>query len=322
MVELNRPLILDRIEWQRTLTQRVELAEGAPLRWNDLLDRMTQGRILPASALTIFVHGIHFSWHLHKSTILAALLGRPLAYMCWGVAYHRGVRRRIARMVLRAADVVFVNDARTAEEVRALAGVEARRLPYLVDTEFFAFAEGEGEDFLFCPGANDRDGDVLLALARLGHKVVWLNNLPDLAARYAGLSPNLTIVAHPSFTELRSLYRRCTAVVQPLTRDIHAAGQTTTLEALASGAPVILGTGRTAEMFTEAGLVDFVAGCDGDVWSAAIERALAREQADLSLAPARAAHVARHHAPEAVAARLVEGLNLVGPNRIEKPRNG
>lgn len=315
MVELNRPLILDWIEWQRTLDQRKARAEGAPLRWNDLLDRVAHGRILPSSASTMFAHGIHFGWHLRPSIIFAALLRRPLAYMCWGVAYHRGVRRRVARMVLRAADVVFVNDARTAEEVRALAGVEARRLPYLVDTEFFAFAAGEREDFVFCPGANDRDGDVLLGLARLGHKVVWLNNLPDLAARYAGLTPNLTIVAHPSFTELRTLYRRCAAVVQPLTRDIHAAGQTTTLEALASGAPVILGTGRTAEMFTEAGLVDVVAGCDGDVWSAAIERALVREQADLSLASARAAHVALHHAPEAVAARLAELLNLVGQRR-------
>ena len=315
MVELTRPLILDRIECQRTLTQRKALAEGAPLRWNDLLDRVTHGRILSASASTMFAHGIHFGWHLRPSTILAALLRRPLAYMCWGVAYHRGVRRRIARMVLRAADVVFVNDARTAEEVRAVAGVEAQRLPYMVDTEFFAFSADAREDFLFCPGANDRDGDVLLGLARLGHKVVWLNNLPDLAARHAGLSPNLTIVAHPSFADLRSLYRRCAAVVQPLTRDIHAAGQTTTLEALACGAPVILGTGRTAGMFAQADLVDVVAGRDSNAWSAAVARALARERENPSLAPARAAHIARHHAPEAVAARLVEGLNLVGQRR-------
>ena len=312
MVELNRPLILDRIEWHRTLTQRVELTEGAPLRWNDLLDRVTQGRILPAGAVTMFARGIHFGWNLRPSTILAALLRRPLAYMCWGVAYHRGVRRRIARMVLRAADVVFVNDARTAEEVRALAGVEARRLPYLVDTDYFAFSAGQREDFLFCPGANDRDGDVLLGLARLGHKVVWLNNLPDLAARYAGLTPNLTIVAHPSFTDLRTLYRRCAAVVQPLTRDIHAAGQTTTLEALASGAPVILGSGRTAEMFAQGALIDVVDGRDIDAWSVAVEKALARDRNEPSLAPARAAQIAKDHAPEAVASQLIRELARVG----------
>ena len=312
MVELNQPLILDRIEWQRTLDQRKALDQGAPLRWNDLLDRIAGGRILAAGASTMFARGIHFGWHLRPSIIGAALLRRPLAYMCWGVAYHRGVRRRIARLVLRAADVVFVNDARTAEEVRELAGVETRQVPYLVDTEFFAFAAGEREDFLFCPGANDREGDVLLALARLGHKVVWLNNLPDLAARYAGLTPNLTIVAHPSFAELRALYRRCAAVVQPLTRDIHAAGQTTTLEALASGAPVILGAGRTADLFSEAGMVEVVAGPDVDAWSAAVEVTLARERSDPSRAPARAAQVGRNHSLDAVATQLSEALARVG----------
>ena len=311
MVELNRPLILDRIEWQRTLTQRKALAGGAqvPQRWNDLVDRAAQGRILPAGPATLFGSGIHFSWHLHRSTIAAALLGRPLAYLCWGVAYHRGIRRRLARMVLRAADVVFVNDAKTADEVRAVADVEAQRLPYLVDTAYFTFADPAGrEDFLFCPGANDRDGDVLLALARHGHRVVWLNNLPDLAARYAGLEERLTIVAHPSFAELREFYRRCAAVVQPLTRDIHAAGQTTTLEALASGAPVILGTGRTAELFAPDGLVEVVEGRESASWSASVEQVLARERTDPALASARTARIVRDHSPEAVAARLVERL--------------
>lgn len=257
--------------------------------------------------------GINFSWHLHRSTIVAALLRRPLAYLSWGVAYHRGLRRRIARMVLRAADVVFVNDARTADEVRAVAGVEARRLPYMVDTRFFCVAAQERENFLFCPGANDRDGEVLVALAQRGHRVVWLNNLPDLAQRYTGLSPNLTIVSHPSFEALRALYRSCAAVVQPLTRDIHAAGQTTTLEALASGAPVVLGSGRTAELFAEAGLVDVVSGSAGEAWSAVIVRALARERGDRALAATRAARIARDHSFETVGDLLVESLARVRP---------
>lgn len=319
MTELNRPLILDPIEWQRTLDQRKALGEGAsvPRRWNDLLDRIAHQRILPSGATTMFARGIHFGWHLRPSSILAALFGRPLAYLCWGVAYHRGIRRRIARMILRAADVVLVNDARTAAEVREVAGVEAVRLPYLVDTEFFSFAPATGprEPFLFCPGANDRDGDVLLALAQAGHKVVWLNNLPASAAHYDGLSANLTLVVRPDFVELRDLYRSCAAVVQPLTRDIHAAGQTTTLEALASGAAVLLGAGRTAELFAEGDLVDVVEGRDTAVWSAAVDTMLARERADPALASERAARIARDHSPEAVAAQLVEALARIGGPR-------
>jgi glycosyltransferase involved in cell wall biosynthesis len=260
----------------------------------------------------MFAHGTHFGWHLRPSTIAAALLGRPLAYLCWGVAYHRGIRRRLARMVLRAADVVFVNDARTADEVREVAGVEARRLPYLVDTDYFTpAAPTDREDFLFCPGANDRDGDVLLALARNGRRVIWLNNLPELAARYSGIDERLTIVSRPGFAELRDYYRRCAAVVQPLTRDIHAAGQTTTLEALACGAPVILGSGRTADLFAPDGLVEVVDGRDTATWSGTIERALSREGADSALAAARVARIVRDHAPEVVAARLVEALTQV-----------
>lgn len=314
MVELNRPLILDRIEWQQTIIQRKALAEGAqvPRRWNDLLDRVARGRVSPAGAATMFAQGIHFSWHLHPSTIAAALLGRPLAYLCWGVAYHRGIRRWLARLVLRAADVVFVNDERTADEVRDVAGVEARRLPYLVDTDFFTFTgPATREEFLFCPGANDRDGDVLLALAQYGYHVVWLNNLPDLAARYTGLDDRLTIVSNPGYAELREFYRRCAAVIQPLTRDIHAAGQTTTLEALASGAPTILGSGRTAELFAPDGMVDVVEGRDSAVWAKAVEQALARERADSGLAATRAARIVQVHAPEAVASRLVESLAKV-----------
>ena len=218
-------------------------------------------------------------------------------------------------MILRAADVVLVNDARTAEEVRAVAGVEATRLPYLVDTDFFALAEATRDDFLFCPGANDRDGEVLLGLARCGHRVVWLSNLPELDARFAGAHERLSMVTGLSFEALRDLYRRCAVVVQPLVRDIHAAGQTTTLEALASGAPVILGAGRTAELFADAGLVDVVEGKDPEVWSAAVDRALARDRADPALARARAARIARDHAPDAVAARLVEALARVRDQR-------
>lgn len=313
MSEPARPLILDRIEWHRTLTQRKALAANPalPRRWNEVVDRVANGRVLPSGFATLFARGIHFGWNLMPSIILAALFRRPLAYLCWGVAYHRGIRRRVARMVLRSADVVFVNDEQTAAEVREVAGVEALRLPYVVDAAFFSADTAPRADFLFCPGANDRDGEILLALARGGRKVVWLNYLPALARQYADRDENLTIVSDISFAALRDLYRSCAAVVLPLVRDVHAAGQTTTLEALASGAAVILSSGRTAELFAGAGLVYAVDGRDLEAWSSGIESVLAREHSDPGLARVRAAHVARHHRPEAVASELSKGLAAV-----------
>ncbi len=314
MGELTCPLILDRIEWNRTLSQRKAMAESTamPRRWNEVVDRVAQGQVLPSGLATMFARGIHFGWNLMPSIILAAAFRRPLAYLCWGVDYHRGIRRRVARMVLRSADVVFVNDDKTAAEVRKVAGVQARRLPYVVDTEFYAIDAAPRGDFLFCPGANDRDGEVLLALARGGRKVVWLNYIPELAQRYKDLDENLTVVANISFERLRELYRSCAVVVLPLTRDVHAAGQTTALEALASGAAVILSSGRTAELFDEAGLVDVVDGRDVDAWSRGIEKVLARERADPGLGQARAAHIAKIHGPEAVADELIKGLAAIG----------
>lgn len=314
MGELNYPIVLDRIEWHRTLTQRKALAGSVPIpqRWNDVVDRVAKGRVFPSGVSTLFARGVHFGWNLRLSTILAALFRRPLAYLCWGVAYHRGIRRCVARMVLQSADIVFVNDDRTAAEVREVAGVEARYLPYVVDTEFFSVADVPRGDFLFCPGANDRDGEVLLALARNGHKVVWLNYFPELVAQFKDLNENLSVVAGLSFESLRELYRSCAAVVLPLTRDIHAAGQTATLEALASGAAVILSSGRTAEIFAEAGLVDLVGARGVDAWLRAVEEVVLRERNDPGLARARAGRIARSHAPEAVASELTKGLATIG----------
>ena len=46
-------------------------------------------------------------------------------------AGRSALRRRVARMITRLARVVLVNDDRTADEVRDVAGVESRKVPYL-----------------------------------------------------------------------------------------------------------------------------------------------------------------------------------------------
>lgn len=311
-------LILDPIEYRTTLEQRESRAHGevAPLRWNGVLDRLAEGRIKPAQGKDMFAPGVHFSWHLHNSTIMAAALKRPLAYLCWGVAYHSGIRRRLARMVLRGADVVFVNEARTRDEVREVADVAAQAMPYFVDAEFFRFvAPAQREDFLFCPGANDRDGDMLLRLAEAGRRVVWLNNVAEIAARFSGRSKNLEIVTRPTFERLRALYGSCRAVVQPLVRDIHAAGQTTALEALVSGAPVILSKGRTADLFSGEQTVSTVDTADTDRWLDAIDRAVEGDRDVPCSAEVRARRIAERHSYPAVSEALLRGLGQSGALR-------
>lgn len=318
MSALGETLILDPAAWTDTLRQRAERKRGeaTPLRWSAILDLLAEGRVIPASVGRPWQRGVHFSMHLFRTTIMAALLHRPLVYLSWGIGHHRGLRRRVARMIMRRARVVLVNDDRTADEIRSLAGVESRKVPYLVDTDFYSFAPAsEREDFLFCPGANDRDGEVLLALAERGNRVVWLNNLPELAARYAGRSERLELVVALSFVELRDLYRRCRAVVTPMARDIHAAGQTTTLEALASGCVVVIGAGRTAELFADDGLVTVAPNGDPAEWEMAIERAVAADEASPGSPAARVALVAKRHGVAAVSAALREVLGSVARDR-------
>ena len=307
MSAIGEPLILDPAAWSDTLRQRAERTRGddTPLRWSAMLDRLAEGRLMPASIGRPWQRGIHFSMHMFRTTILAALLRRPLVYLSWGIGHHRGLRRRVACMIMRRARVVLVNDDRTADEVRSLAGVEPRKVPYLVDTEYYTYSPPHArEDFLFCPGENDRDGEVLLALAERGNRVVWLNNVPEVAARFAGRSAQLELVSSLSFVELRDLYRQCRAVVTPMARDIHAAGQTTTLEALASGSAVVIGAGRTADLFAGDGLVTVVSSNDPAVWEQTIENAVASDRADPGLSAARAALVAERNGVAAVSATL------------------
>ena len=307
-------LILDWASWETTLRQRAERARNdvAPVRWNGLLDRLVEGRVKRASKALPWQRGIHISPHLFPTTILAALFRRPLVYLCWGNAYHRGVRREIVRMILRRARLVLVNEDRTRDEVRSMAGSEPRKIPYLVDTDFYPCAPtGERADFLFCPGDNDRDGEMLVALAERGHRVVWLNNVPEFAARFAGRSDRLELVSAVSFAELRDLYRRCRAVVTPLTRDVHAAGQTTTLEALASGCAVVLGAGRTAELFAGDGLVTVVAKNDPAAWEAAIESTVTFDKLKPWAPAERSALIAKRHGVAAVTAVMHDVLESV-----------
>ena len=101
----------------------------------------------------------------------------------------------------------------------------------------------------------------------------------------------------------------------PLARDIHAAGQTTTLEALASGCVVVIGAGRTTELFADDGLVTVAPNGDPAEWEKAIERAVAADEASPGSLAARAALIAKRHSVAAVSAALREVLGSVARDR-------
>ena len=232
---------------------RERAGHSVPLKWHRFLDQWAHEglgeQIAPCSLARLAGGGVLFAWLPSRDAILAALLGR-LVYLYWGGAPSGGVRRAALRFILRHARVVFVNDPVAGEEAETLAGCRAVQIPMFIDTTFFKYAPPENrEQFLFCAGSNDRDPDMLLALAQAGRSVVWLVNNRDLLGRYSDAHPNLRLLFHVTNEELVRLYQTCRAAIMPARRDFHAAGQTTGLEAISCGAPVVMSQGRAATIF-------------------------------------------------------------------------
>ena len=271
-------LLFDRQAYASLVQQQEHFRERAgysvPLKWHRFLDKWAQERtgeqIAPCSLARLAGGGVLFAWLPSRDAILAALLGR-LVYLYWGGAPSGGLRRAALRFILRHARVVLVNDPVAGEEAEALTGCRAVQIPMFIDTAFFAYGPTENrEQFLFCAGSNDRDPEMLVALAQSGRSVVWLVNNRDLLDRYSGAHQNLRLLFHVTNEELVRLYQTCRAAIMPARRDFHAAGQTTGLEAISCGAPVVMSPGRAAAIFAGVPGVRVVAENTPEAWLEAI----------------------------------------------------
>jgi len=250
--------------------------EDVPVRWHEFLDRTSRAASGLGACEATLRHVISgraslFAWQPTREALAAAFSPGGLVYLCWGLPKRGGWRDRVLHTILTRARHVLVNDRVTREEIRAAIGREPDVVPFYVDPDYFAFRplEGRGE-FLFCNGANDRDPELLVALAEIGHRIVWLVNDAALYARYERRHPDLTLRSKIPFTELRVLYQTCKLNIMPATRDVHCAGQTTGMEAIACGASLVVSPGRTASIFEALPSVSIVADNSPGGWDKAI----------------------------------------------------
>jgi hypothetical protein len=181
----------------------------------------------------------------------AAWLGRPMLYLCWGVpplagpAWARRLKLWRLRFVLSRASLLLVNDPETAADIRRLVGRPTTAVPYVVDTDYFAFAErgaaaGAAAPFMLVPGDSDRDEEMVAAAAGGDVRVVRVTRSAAIRDWYARrLPPGVTVEHDVPFPRLRELYRTAAAVALPIRAENHVAGQTALLEAIACGAPVM-----------------------------------------------------------------------------------
>ncbi|MER9969300.1 hypothetical protein [Mesorhizobium sp. M0060] len=275
-------IVLDRGAYKVLERQRADRAAGegdeasrTPLRWHGLVDKFARERMGNAIAPFQFASlwdpkQILFAWHVTSAALWGANSGR-LVYLYWGAAQSGTMHRLALRRVLTCARLVLVNDEVAGQEVQALVGRQAHRLPMFIDAGFFKYGSlRHRQDFIFCAGSNDRNPEILVALAHRGYSVVWLVNDPSLVAQYGDVSGNLKIVSAISYAELLRLYQTCRVAVMPSLRDIHAAGQTTGLEALACGAPLLISAGRTATIFSHLPTVRVIDSASTEAWVEAL----------------------------------------------------
>lgn len=195
-----------------------------------------------------------FSYGPSLTTLAVAAAGRPLIYLCWGMPSQldlwplRALKLLRLKKILQGATSVLVNDEITEREVFALAGRRATLFPHVVDTDFFSFSpKRDREDFILVPGDNDRDERLVISLACAGFKVVRVTrDLARLKRNWTWSTARIDVKSDLSFQELRCLYRTAAAVALPITSSNHAAGQTSLLEAVSCGTPVVISRGKAA----------------------------------------------------------------------------
>lgn len=298
-------------------------ADGQPLaprRWHHVLAAVATGLGDPQPRRfrmrEVLAPGREFLfWHPGPEALSIGLAGRRLVYLCWGMPSPEGhplsqrAKRERLRLVLKLAHTVAVNDEVTAAEVQALTGRQAVRIPYLVDTDFFAYGAPEQRGMeVLVPGDNDRDELLVRELARTGTPVVRVTRSEQVASyhRQRGALVGLDVRMNVPFTELRRLYQTVQAVLLPIGSCHHAAGQTSLLEALSAGAPVIISAGRVATIGANYPLVQVCADNRLLTWQHALGRVRGLLAEDLTRSSAE--QVAQTHHPDRVAANLLELL--------------
>ena len=276
------PILLSPESWPSLVAEREDRAQGrdTPVRWPGLLDDLSKARFgAPARCWTakdlVDRRGHLIAWVPSWAALASAFTRAPLTYICWGAPAYRGAKAWAFNMLLSGSTRLVVNEEVTQRQVIERIGRMAPIVPYFIDTDFFAFRPSAGrESFLFCNGTNDRDPEMLVALAELGHEIRWLCNDPTLIAAYSARHPGLRIVTRPTYPELRNLYQSCAAAILPVAQDVHAAGQTTGMEAIACGAPLLISDTRAARILAPYPSVAVVPGSDAGLWSARIKAQL------------------------------------------------
>ena len=205
-------------------------------------------RLLPTSARSLLVaQGTGVTWDEHVAQRMLEV--RPFRRMLTGVIWatdelrDSGVERRL-RSVLAAMHGVWVISRAQVEPLRALLG------PSGPPVEFFRF----GVDATFFPrrpypqhplvlsvgGDRDRDPETLFAALALVKRARPETEIIVQSASDAAAPPGVIKLPRLSHLELRSMYAHASVVAVATRPNLHVSGLTVSLEAMATGRPVVI----------------------------------------------------------------------------------
>ena len=209
-------------------------------------------------------------------------------YLCWGLPKqesntHLGyLKLWRLKAILNHAVTVLVNDRVTKQDVAYLGVKNAIILPNFVDDIFFSFSSvSQRESFILAAGDVDRDEGLIVEIAKRSRlsvvRVTRDQRVRDFHQRSNG--QGVKIKFRCSFDELRNLYQKAQIVIIPLLNNNHAAGQTSLLESVASGAPVVITAGRSSTIAERVQSVVSIPDQSVTSWLSAINRILRGEVA-------------------------------------------
>jgi glycosyltransferase involved in cell wall biosynthesis len=216
------------------------------------------------------------------------------------------------KTILKRAATVLANDPVTCEDITMLAGRDPVSFPYVVDSDFFSFVPPcQRENFLLVPGNSDRDEDLVLGLAEKGMSIIRVTVASGVRVHYANRGGRVDLRYRISFHELKALYHKARAVLLPIRSRNHAAAQTSALEAIACGAPVIITRGRTSALLDDYKSVTVCATNDVEEWMEQITHTDALARKEPGLFKQSAALIGQRHHPDRLAKELAKILSQV-----------
>ena len=203
-----------------------------------------------------------------------------------GAIWATDAPSRVCSLGLQRAAAVWVS---SAAQLGALDSIGVRRVAHVpmgVDEVFFKRTESERTGSILTVG-NDRhrDHDTLVrAMAALGDENAELTVISRLQPPS---HPRVNHIPHVPHTRLRDHYRKAEIVAVAVRPNLHVSGITATLEAMASGRPVVVSDTPGMRDYVDDGVTGLlVPPGDATAMSAAVQSLLRNPQRATEMAEA------------------------------------